>query len=231
MDKLKVLVGLVYTQLMFCDEHGKLHFYRVMTDADRPWLGIKEVLRMVRQALCMDKPIDYNLMIQSVHIDIQYRKVHFDSILEKLHEEMECYLSGGCEIFIKTTNDKYEVFGERTEEKVEDWRASIWRFNPSETLDYNEEPDIIEVLRVQHEWYLPLICSEYGAPMQSYGQYKPFKERIMGGELLLGDKIPTLFIVGGPSNWKKENDLRGSPDVSGSYYRESGGCSRLETYY
>jgi hypothetical protein len=224
MDKLKVLVGLVYTQLMFCDKHGKLQFHRVMTDADRPWTSIKEVLRMVKQALCMDKPIGYNCLIQSVHIEIQYWGIHFTSILQTLREEMERYLSEDCELSIQTIKDYDEIVGERTKEKVDDWEASVWELSPLEAMHHNEEPDIIQVLGVQKECHMPLIYSEYGTPICSYELYEPFKGRKMNCQLLLEDRIPILSIDGGRSNWKKENDLRGSPNVSDSYIRKKGGA-------
>jgi hypothetical protein len=223
MDKLKVFVGLVYTQLMFCDEHGKLQFHRVMTDVDRPWLSIMEVLRMVKQALFMDKPIDYNFLIQSVHIDIQYRKNHFASILETLREKMERYLSEDCKLSVRTTKDYYEFVGETAEEKVHDWEASVWEFSPLEAVDHNKEPDSIQVLGVQKEGYAPLIYTDHGVPMRCYEPYEPFKGRIMSCELLLEDRISILSIDGGRSNWKKENNLRGSPNVGLIYFRKEEG--------
>ena len=227
MEKLKVLVGLVYTQLMFCDEHGKLQFHRVMTDADRPWISIKEVLRMVKQALCMDKPIGYNRLFQSVHIDIQYWGVHFDSILQTMRKKMERYLSEDCELSIQTIKDYDEIVGERTEKKVDDWEASIWEFSPLEAMHHNEEPDIIQVLGIQKECNMPLLYTEYGTYIYRFEPYEPFKRRILNYQL--EDSIPILAIDEGQSSWKKENDLRGSPNVSHYYIRKEGGsCSQPE---
>jgi hypothetical protein len=218
MDKLKILIGLVYTQLMFCDEHGKLQFHRVMTDTDRPWISIKEILRMVKQALCMDKPIGYNRLIKSVHIDIQYWGVHFGFILQTLREEMKRYLSEGCELTIQTIKDYEE--GERAEKKLEDWEVRIWKLSPLEAMDHNElDSNMIQVLWDQKEWDVPLIYTECSIPKCIYEPYEPFKERIMDSTLLIEDRMPILLIDRGQSVGKKENNLRGSPNVSHFYIR------------
>jgi hypothetical protein len=222
MDKLKVLVGLVYTQLMFCDKQGKLQFHRVMTDTDRPWTSIKEVLRMVKQALCMDKPIGSNCLIQSVQIDIQYWGMNFASILQTLRKKMEQYLPEECELSIQTIKDYREIVEERAREKVEDWEASLWEFSPLEVMDHIEQPDVIQEIWVQKEWYEPLIYTEYGLPLLRYERYEPFKGRIMSYEMPFDDPLPTSSIDGIRSNWKKENDLRGSPNESHSYIWSEG---------
>lgn len=104
MEKLHVQVGYVFTQVMFCDGHGKLHFHRVMTDVDKPWRSVKEVLGLVKNALGV-------LLLMAVQVEIQYKQVHFSSLLASLREELINYLDKRCQLTI-------QVFDETVEEPV-----------------------------------------------------------------------------------------------------------------
>ena len=143
---------------------------------------------------------------------------------------MERYLPKDCELSIQTIKDYDEIVGERTEKKVDDWEASIWEFSPLEAIHHDEDSDIIQVLGVQKECNIPLLYSEYGTSIYRFEPNEPnepFKRRILNCPL--EDSIPILAINGGQSSWKKENNLRGSPNVSHSYIRKEGGsCSQPE---
>ncbi len=94
MEKLHVTVGFVFTQVMFCDGHGKLHFHRVMTDVDKPWKSVKEVLGLVKNALGV-------LLLMAVQVEFQYKQIHFSSLLASLREQLVSYLTNGCQLTIQ----------------------------------------------------------------------------------------------------------------------------------
>ncbi len=102
MEKLNVQVGLVFTQAMFCDEQGKLQFHRVLTDLDKPWESIQEVLEMVKQGV--------NQVIESLHIEFEFREVNYMRTLDSLRDELAYYAEEGCLITIRNglENDNAE---------------------------------------------------------------------------------------------------------------------------
>lgn len=100
MEKLHVQVGFVFTQVMFCDGRGKVHFHRVMTDVDKPWRSVKEVLELVKGALGV-------LLLMAVQVEFQYRQVHFSSLLASLREELTHYLDKRCQLTIQVFEEEY----------------------------------------------------------------------------------------------------------------------------
>lgn len=101
MEKLHVTVGYVFTQVMFCDGRGKMHFHRVMTDVDKPWKSVKEVLGLVRSALGV-------LLLMAVQVEFQYKQVHFSSLLAALREELMNYLDKSCQLTIQVFDESVE---------------------------------------------------------------------------------------------------------------------------
>ncbi|WP_134702384.1 hypothetical protein [Ammoniphilus sp. YIM 78166] len=93
MEKLNVQVGLVFTQAMFCDGQGKLQFHRAMTDLDKPWVSIQEVLEMVKQSV--------DDVIESLHIEFEFKEVNYMRVLNSLRDELDYYMEEGCPISIR----------------------------------------------------------------------------------------------------------------------------------
>ncbi|RKD22960.1 hypothetical protein BEP19_12070 [Ammoniphilus oxalaticus] len=86
---LNVTVGFVFTQVMFSDNQGKLQFHRVLTDVEKPWNSIFELLELICNALRSDgqQQSVYSLM-NRLQIQVQYKTVHFDRLLGSLQEAL-----------------------------------------------------------------------------------------------------------------------------------------------
>ncbi|RXT08782.1 hypothetical protein [Ammoniphilus sp. CFH 90114] len=109
MDKLNVRVGLIFTQVMFCDGNGKLHYYRVMTDLASPRKSIREVFSMMKKTLLESPWQDGRNPFDLIHIELKYKNINYTSILESLREELGHYLSEGCLVNIQTVNENEEA--------------------------------------------------------------------------------------------------------------------------
>jgi hypothetical protein len=83
MSRMKVHVGVVFTQAMICDPKGKIHYHKVMTDVDKPWVSVIEAIT----ELMPKKPIPTCNPLDSLDIRINFTNVHHSpqSILEQLH--------------------------------------------------------------------------------------------------------------------------------------------------
>lgn len=203
MEKLNVKVGYVFTQVMFCDDQGKLHFHQVMTDVDKPWESVKEVLMMVKQALCMDKPKGYYRLIQSVTVDLQYKKVNFSSLLETLREEMEFYLSEGCQVSIRTImehNFVEEVVPVVAAEE-EDARHFATEARSIDVQPAVVSTDLEPVLSHYRECPVPMMEEEHVPAMECRPEIASF----------VAEQASGIFADGKIYGWETLHDLRGSP--------------------
>ena len=118
MEKLNVTVGFIFTQVMFCDDHGKLHLHRVMTDVDKPWESVEEVLGLVKEGLSLDKPNFIHRLMTTIQIHLEYKMVHFQSYLMTLHDKLSAAFSN-CLILIKDLQE--EAAQPAIEQQEEQW--------------------------------------------------------------------------------------------------------------
>jgi len=114
MEKLNVTVGFVFTQVMFCDSHGKLQFHRVLTDVDKPWESVKEVLGLVKEALSMDQPKVVRGLMAAIQVHLEYKKVNFQHYLVRLRDELAVAFSN-CLIYIENLYEDEELIADQEE--------------------------------------------------------------------------------------------------------------------
>ncbi|MEW9671760.1 hypothetical protein [Ammoniphilus sp. 3BR4] len=207
MEKLNVKVGLVFTQVMFCDGQGRTHCHQVMTDLANPWKSIKEVLGRVKKTLYYSQSIAEDSPIDLINIELKYKNVNFMSILQSLREELRFYLSEGCLVSIQTMEENEEAAEMEELQMVQGRQLAYLR--AADEL----EQDLISVFYMEGVLF-PLYRKEKGTIFieQAVEHGMEERERIPFG----GKRIQLGWNMGRKqcSTWKGSKHRRGSPNVN-----------------
>lgn len=207
MEKLNVKVGLVFTQVMFCDGQGRTHRHQVMTDLANPWKSIKEVLGLVKKTLYFNQSIEEDHQIDLINIELKYKNVNFMSILQSLREELRFYLSEGCLVSIQTMDDNEEAVEMEELQMVQGRQLAYLR--AADEL----EQDLISVFYMEGVIF-PLYRKEKGTIFVEHAVEHGVeeRERIFSG----GKRIQPEWNMGGKifPAWKGAKHRRGSPNLA-----------------
>lgn len=186
MEKLNVKVGFVFTQVMFCDGQGKLQFHRVLTDVDKPWESVKELLGLVKQTLTMDKPKIMNNMMRAIHVEFEYKTIQFMTLLTTLRNQLLAAFSN-LKVMIEGLEEEVCVTEEQGQvvDVAMEFEESVVRIEEAQELSnevgmdgmhpsfmmYKEEGSIhkvdnLSVLLGDYEGPIPIICGhQRGSPV------------------------------------------------------------------
>lgn len=110
---LNITIGFVFTQALFLDDQGKTHVHRALTDADKPWISVLRVLRLLTNALRVGAPKNPQRYFQTIRVRIDYKTVHYDQLLTSLREKLTAAFARS-EIMLENENkfEKLSFFDE-----------------------------------------------------------------------------------------------------------------------
>jgi hypothetical protein len=113
-----------------------------MTDLDKPWESIQEVLEMVKQSV--------NQVIESLHIEFQFKEVNYMRTLDFLRDELAYYIEEGSLISIRNGVENHNAEGGDLVQK-EDLGSTFYMEGVIFSLYRQDKAAVLEYPTIEHE--------------------------------------------------------------------------------
>ncbi|HJV46850.1 MAG TPA: hypothetical protein VJ824_14125 [Bacillota bacterium] len=103
MNRIKVHVGVVFTQAMFCDEKGKIHYHKVLTDVDKPWVSVVEAISELKKTF-PEQTFPWSHHHCDLELQINFTNIHHST--ESIRGQLSCPNGGATDLNFRFDTEK-----------------------------------------------------------------------------------------------------------------------------